>query len=64
MRKPRVSYQMMERGLGTDPKAYLRELRAETGLAWWKLNHDMGKDAGVKVHNVTACNWGRESNGD
>lgn len=58
MRKARVSYQMVERGLGTDPKLYLRELRKETGLPWWKLAHDLSRDAGVGVTMMTARKWG------
>lgn len=58
MRKPRVSYQMVEKGLGTDPKAYIKELRAETGLSYNKIAHDLAKDAGVAVHRQTVRNWG------
>lgn len=58
MRKPRVSYQMVERGLGTDPRAYVKELRRETGLSYDKIAHDLAVDAGVGVHRQTVRNWG------
>lgn len=59
MRKPRVSYQMVARGLGMDPKTYVKELRAETGLSYDKIGHDLAVDAGVRVHRQTVRNWGK-----
>lgn len=70
-RKKRINYFDVRKGLcrpwcdfgldtseyQCDPATYIRTLKRETGLADWKIAHDLGVDSGVEVAATTVRLW-------
>jgi hypothetical protein len=63
MARQYVTYEQVLEGLQreglplTFVDAYLMHLRAETGLSWAKLAHDLSVDSGCKVSAENAKRW-------
>ena len=78
-RKKRITYEQVEGGLNwiagkgfvdwhgewITPSQYIIQLKRETGVADWKIAHDLKVDSGVEVTRVTVWNWRKkgEKNG-
>lgn len=56
-RKVYVNRLQVHHALGMDPGSYLRELKEATGLADWKLAHDLKMDSGCEVAVATVALW-------
>jgi hypothetical protein len=50
-------YHQASKELGMDVGDYLRELKAETGIADVKLAHDLHADSGITVKQPTIWHW-------
>ena len=66
-RKKRITYEQVDAGLNryllsnrlpiVTPIQYILECKRETGLADWKIAHDLGVDSGVEVGRTTVRLW-------
>lgn len=71
-RKPRISYGQVSAGLlrpgmnplGVDPIDYILACKEATGIADWKIAHDLSVDSGVKVATPTVALWRKKGEKD
>lgn len=75
-RKKRITYEQVDAGLNryplsnrlpvVTPAQYIMECKRQTGVADWKLAHDITVDSGVEVSRQVVYLWRRkaEKNGN